>query len=1250
MDINGKLNKEVTFVVAGVRGILGTIRKNNLLFIFALLFILSSSFVSAELFTWDNWKLYNENLKEATVRDLDGKIGSITLETPLNFKVKTGYQKVAQFKINSYENYDNILNNIAFYNKNKLFWEKNSISLKYDLKYLTYEDIIVKDSYTKCDPKSKEIINCWSVSNGSHTEKKEVWNDLDKISLRNKENITIGIFTNVESGDYVEWIPKIYGLDINEWASWMAIDIYSPNNETVGGMDSDSSPSPFVCSSSNQWNSDCYNAFDGDESTFSGFGDDPNGWIKIDMGSGNEFYLTNLTLSVYGTGTTIVKDGYLEGSNDDSSWVRLISISSNPNVIGNYTYSNSSIDTAYRYYKLTETDNYGGGSAGIFEIYLFGGYNISTGLSINMNNPSDEEAFNISSVNFDCNATSSVGIYELNLSIDGILEEQVTGDGTTNLSINKDVTLSDGSHNYTCSAYDDVSNSSQTYDFSIDTTPFIELISPTPDNSSNWTEIEIPIYVNISTPYFDNVTYDLYYENGTIKESQSYDTEVYNHNFTNCFCGNYNYNVTVCTTTDQCNYTETRFINVDVEEPNINITSPLEYYPFLDDGDKVNLNYTVVDDESHLDTCWYYYPTEEILSTANYSEGTSWNILNGSMLGGGDAPLLNIGLIEGLPRYTISGIADGLSDFSETIPNCVNETYYAFRDTSFLENDKYFCVKSDDRYYLIKQVSVGGSPIIPINGTSIAYNSTKNVNCSGSSSFDYKLGFDYLTFFANDTFGNLNSVLRDWSFLFDDYSISYDNETYEGVQNTFTTNFVLTSSEDSISQSLFEYNNTNYTTNIDYSGGEYTISSTINAPIINEDDLFNFTFYYYLDGSIYQLSNYNQTVYNINLTECTAGDDELITLLLVDEETQEAISGDIETNMQIYSKDNDYLIESLELNETSIENISICLNPSESFDNYYLNGEIRYESSDHVAEFYMIQNADLDDYPINLTLYDLSSNESTEFLITYKDDNLITVEDAVVQLQRKYISEDLFKVVEAPLTGSDGTAVVHIDLNTNLYKATVVKDSVVLDIFDNLVFNCENELSGICEETLSGEINPQNSISLETLQDFSYSISNVDNDITLTYSIPSGTASNVGIYMVQRDIYGNETMCNETITSTGGSLTCSYDETFGDSVINIEVRKSDNLIASKSYIAPEDTTLDFLNNNYLIVFILILSVTGMAFSSPEWIILNAVLTMLLSGSIWLINGLDFVMGLGSLMWLLVAGIILIFKITKQEDR
>ena len=65
----------------------------------------------------------------------------------------------------------------------------------------------------------------------------------------------------------------------------------------------------------------------------------------------------------------------------------------------------------------------------------------------------------------------------------------------------------------------------------------------------------------------------------------------------------------------------------------------------------------------------------------------------------------------------------------------------------------------------------------------------------------------------------------------------------------------------------------------------------------------------------------------------------------------------------------------------------------------------------------------------------------------------------------------------------------------------------------------------------------------------------------------------------------------------------------------------------------------------------------MAMASPEWMIVVGVVTFVLAGGLWLLKGFSFIGGfsgiieLGSLLiWILIVAIILILKLSKQEDR
>ena len=506
-----------------------------------------------------------------------------------------------------------------------------------------------------------------------------------------------------------------------------------------------------------------------------------------------------------------------------------------------------------------------------------------------------------------------------------------------------------------------------------------------------------------------------------------------------------------------------------------------------------------------------------------------------------------------------------------------------------------------------------------------------------------------LTFFANDSFENLGSNFTSWEVLFEKYNVTFNNQTFEGSQETFTSEIILGLGA-TISEAIFYYNNTNYSTNIIFSGGEYTITSSILIPLVEEQTNFNLGFLIDVDGTFYDLETFNQSVLSINLSDCGGGSASLLNVSLKDERIKSSLIGTIEINAQAISKTSGETTASISTNFSNVSSGVLCLSPYIAFEGLYLDAEIKYYSDGYAPELYYIQSAEMEDYPKNMSLFDLNNNYSTSFIVTYQDNNLITVENAIIQLQRKYISEDIFEVVEAPLTSDSGKVILHIDLSSNKYQATVVKNGNILDIFDNLVFNCESELTGQCTHNLLGKIDAQTDESVINLRDFSYSISSINNTITTLFSIPSGTPSSVNIQLDQVDLFGNKTQCNQTIVSSGGSIDCDFDNTIGDSFLELKIYKDGKIQAQEGYIVTESSGFDWLDNNFIILLIFLFSLVGMAFASPEIMLIIGVVVMIIGGAFWLVNGLNFVIGLGSIAWLLIAVIILIRKLAKQEDR
>ncbi len=182
--------------------------KKILLIMFCMILLIS--FASAVVKQYDK-ETQTIKIKHSFLGIPTGKIADVQLNTPLVYKVARGYNLVAEFTINSYEDYNDAFEKIDFYNLND---DLKTLSRNYDYKYKTIVKTEIEDYNYVCS----KPYDCVKQLVGSHFEDKIVWKDLPSSNFLDKQEITIGIFTDVQRGDHVEWIPTFYGKEINEWA------------------------------------------------------------------------------------------------------------------------------------------------------------------------------------------------------------------------------------------------------------------------------------------------------------------------------------------------------------------------------------------------------------------------------------------------------------------------------------------------------------------------------------------------------------------------------------------------------------------------------------------------------------------------------------------------------------------------------------------------------------------------------------------------------------------------------------------------------------------------------------------------------------------------------------------------------------------------------------------------------------------------------------------------------------------------
>ena len=1212
---------------------------------FLTVFILAIFMISfASALEFDNVKSYDPVTREVTITNAFGfgdDIGKARLNTPLNVKVPAGEnRKVAEFNLWAYEDYNNALKQFTFTDMRT----KQKINKDFNLKYLDFEEIEIKDYDYDCYNLTKEdhvVYHCDRTLIGTHTETRQVWTKITPADLRKNDVLTVGVFVDVELGEYVDWIPTIYGVEVEEWATyegtggtittdgnytihtftedgnfdWTGASInasvlvvagaggggngYSGGGGGAGGLLNDSEfllteqlyaitvglgGAGGATGGSNVGVSGGNSVFDTFTAIGGGGGGTYNGVQGLNGGSGGGGAQVggSAGTGTEGQGFDGGAGGGVGGGGGGASEVGEDSSPIEPTSQGNggdglqYSISGSSI-----YYaggggaggaNVTQgfggsggggnggigggrvstngTDGLGGGGGGSPQIstepagdggdgvviirYLTA---VDSSPNITLNSPSSANETTLQNLTINFTASDDINLTNIQLYVNDVLN-QSNASGINNTDYLFDLNLIDGNYTIYGTATDNESQqtNSSSIQINIDTTPFIEFLTPpTLVDNANITQENIPIKINTTTIYFQNITYSLRDINGT-NYTQFYTNETYDINFTDKPDGHYHYDVTICTTTNQCNTTEERHINHDANPPIITITSPTGIFNVIAPGDNLTLIYNITPQFTGIvDSCWYTY-------------------------------------------------------------NGVNQS----------------------------------------------------LNCSGNTTyFSYANQINNLTVYANDTFGNVGNETASWGYLILLQNQTYDSQVTEGTPNTITT--FLNVVGDTISSALLSYNGTNYTTSLDYDSGNYTMASTVTAPLVSVDTNITFQLFMVISGVEYSVPEVTQLIQAINFSVCTTGD-KLLNIFLFDEEDKTELFGTIEINAGLVSQLSGEVIESVLMEVDNVSNLSICLDPISSVDNFYLDADIVYSSDDYAKEFYFMRMAELSAIPINLSLFDLNLSSSTEFLVRYQGQNLIKVEGAIVQLQRYYVSSGGSETVEAPLTSISGTAIVHIDLNTVKYSAIVVKDGVVLDIFPDIVFDCENELSGQCTQNLYADVTPYNIIDGAVLKDFSYAISDTGDKLVTTFSIPSGSTSAVNIVMTQRDQFGETTSCNQTVTTSSGSLECDYNKTIGDSYLFLEINKDGDSQAEKEYFVPEANGIDWGGLNWLFLFGLLISVSLMAISSPEWIVGNAVVVLIIGGALWMADGLNIVAGLGLIVWIIAAAIVLILEMANKEDR
>jgi len=679
----------------------------------------------------------------------------------------------------------------------------------------------------------------------------------------------------------------------------------------------------------------------------------------------------------------------------------------------------------------------------------------------------------------------------------------------------------------------------------------------------------------------------------------------------------------------------TRKLTVDTTDPVITILSPTQGQIINNPSENITLNFSISEDGVGLDQCWWI--TDQNL-TKNFISCSQ----NSSFLYPADNPTNLTLYLFANDSVGFNG-SDNVTIFKSIVGPVINITS-PIDSYNFLHDNQTL-----DLNYTLATNGTLDTCWYSYNGV----NST--VNCSeNTTQFQYEANINSLTFYANDTFGNEDNLLRSWEVSATELSQTFPNETIEGAIENFSIE-MNTGDGIEISAAVFVYNGEDTLAEISISAQDTTVSvESFQIPPVEAD--INITFGWRIllsDSTTINTTTNNVTVLNIQIDNCSTFTKEILELTMVDEEMQTSLSNTtIEFAADLLSSDRATIIANISGQFENENPVSICI--SRNLTNgisYLFDSVIRYTANGYANEYYNIVGVELDEDSETelITLYNLNITDSTEFQLTFTGDDFLPVEDALIFVERQYISENTFKTVELPKTDSNGQTILHMVRNDIIYNIRVVKDGEILGLFTNLIAFCDDFSIGNCKIALNALSGDSAVTSYDDIVGIVYDSPPEFNDtsrvIAFSYSSVDGTSKVATMSVRRNDVFGNQTICTNTVVSSSGTLFCTVDSDITDTNLITEI------IIDGEVIAMDSTNIDdtaYGSEGYFAWFILSIILALMMASSKSGILISQLIGFIGAVSMgWSVGG---IIGIGSAgVWVIILILVAIWKVNRNRS-
>jgi len=870
--------------------------------------------------------------------------------------------------------------------------------------------------------------------------------------------------------------------------------------------------------------------------------------------------------------------------------------------------------------------------------------------TVTLNTPVDTANLTAPSVDFNCLAYDDVSLTNVSLVINGAVDQtNSSGFNNTNYTFTK-TGFSDGDYNWSCQAWDNeggvTTPTARDFNIAIPPIPIVTLNSPADDSTQELTT-DFNCSSSVSaTAHLTNVS--LWTNASGSWESAFIHNLVGNITDTSTFTPTENQSTVA--TQNESEYISVKNFTINSRVQNVtgNIwTSAGDTY--------VNVTYVYDDgtEFSESKTTGLGSPAPYVSDGVNSSKFVSyirlylkhanqdgWSYENGTVINTIDSLEVFESDIADITLWNCYACANNSNcNFSST-----NYTVYKDVASPSLSltslNETYNYNKLDDTRYLNWTVND-----TYLDTCWYDYNNTNTtVTCGDNTTLlTLKTGANSLTFYVNDSSGNLNSSTTTWGYRVWENSRTYDASVLIGASTDFEINIAANAS---LTNVTLIYNNTLY----DAIGGPTYITSLIPTSEGSMSFYWNFTY----AGQEFSSESNSQTVGSLGIDDCSSYSNEMFTFTMVDEDTLEEINGTIEFQINLYTVGDDTIIDSYNASYTYTigEDSKVCYN--NLVGNYDMSYQIRHygNSSDYLKKYRNVQLLTINstDFPQNLTLYNLEADRGFSFNAIVVG-NILYAQGGtglLVDVQRQYLAYDQFVSVESAITNSEDTAVVNLVEDDEIYNFIVSYNGEVIGTFNNYQVKCANSGIGQCSITLNLAIATGVRKDFEDYGNITqlFLLDTDTNILHHTFSSTDGSSKSIRSLVLKDDGFGNETICNNTASGLSGTILCTIPPQYQNMSIFIQTFESEEYLGSK--FLSQGPVIDWKGADILIMLLMFSSLVLLFVGHPVTIVIGAIVGLVMPVILISVATATFTTMIGSALYYIAGGIIILIVMKRKK--